>query len=149
MIFWRLIRARCALGSLNHSPLVQRKRISSCSRISDFRSVQNILPEVGAETLRCSQIDFAPREQFRQFDFHAGDAQQSGNAVWFEFDEQVDIDVRAEVIPQRRAEDSEPLDSALLAEGGQRGLRYNASGFIAFAPSFQHRHLRKWPWFPQ
>lgn len=75
-----------------------RRRTSSCARILDFRPVQNILPEVGTQILGSAQIDFTPREQFRQFDFHAGDAQQPGNAFWFELDEQVDIAVWAEVI---------------------------------------------------
>ena len=72
----------------------------SCSRPLNFRPVQDFLPEVGTQVLGCPQVDCAPREKFRKRYLHPGDAQQPGNAVRFELDQQVDIAVGPEVIAQ-------------------------------------------------
>ncbi|MDE0179814.1 MAG: hypothetical protein OXL39_00620 [Caldilineaceae bacterium] len=63
----------------------------------NFGAVQDLLSEVGAQVFGCSQVDFASGEEFRQFFLHTGDAQQSGDAVGLELNEQVDIAVGPEI----------------------------------------------------
>ena len=79
---------------------MRRRWIWSWPRRLNFGLVQTLLAEAGTEILGWAQVDFAAREAFREVRFDAGDAQQPGDAVRLEFDEQVDIAAGSEVVAQ-------------------------------------------------
>ena len=81
---------------------------TSSGNILYLRLGPNLLPEIGAEKRWRIQVD-RPSEDRRELVLH-GKEGQPRNMSGLEFDQHVDVALRAKIIAQDRAEECEPCD---------------------------------------
>jgi hypothetical protein len=93
-----------------------RIRIRSSGVIADLGIFQDFVPKVPAQLKRGAEVDFPAGEQLGQLPFHSGHCQHPDVATGHEFDEDIDIAVRAEIISQYRTEQGKALDLVPNAE---------------------------------
>lgn len=88
--------------------------------IEGQRAGPDLVPEVAAQVVVGAEVNLPTPEQSGKLLFHAGDREQAGGCTGMELDEQINVALRPEIVPQGRAEQGEPPDMVTAAEGFQR-----------------------------
>src|SRR5688572_16719374 len=94
-------------------------RVSRLSRvrIRNLGLCEHLIPEVRAQEPRGVQVDLAA-EDAAQLLLH-GEEAQPGDVPRLEFNENVHVAIRPEIVPQHRPEEAEPADVIPPAELGE------------------------------
>ena len=86
------------------------RRIRSSGSISSLSAADDVVAEIPAEVPSGAKVDRLATHERRKFFFELGHAQQSGNAVGLELDEEVQVAVGPRGALDRRAEDGQLPD---------------------------------------
>ncbi len=95
-------------GGINAHPRtcrVCRRRTVSSSRILDGSLLDDVLPEVATQVLRCAQVDLPPVKEGRELPLQAGYTKQTWGATRLELYQYVYIAVRFKLAAHRRTAD--------------------------------------------
>src|SRR5262245_30248198 len=98
------------------SRMCARQTRASCCGIDRLGLGQHSIAEVGTQEARSVEVHL-PAEDLAEL-FLNGEKGEPRHVPWLELDQDVDVALGPEVLPQHRTEEGEPADVVLATEGG-------------------------------
>jgi hypothetical protein len=100
-----------------------RSLMASSLRILDHRVCEDVVPEVPAQVAQRAHVDTAAAYAGRQLAFHGCQAEQARHVVGLEFDKDVDVARRPEIVSQNGPEERQTPNVVPQAEFADLAIR--------------------------
>ena len=120
----------------------------SARKVLDLCVIQHLLPEVPAQVARRAEVNCAA-DKVREVELHLGHREKVGSPTLLELDQDVDVALGLEVLPQDGAEERQPPDPMFLTEPGEAGLPSGSSSrtiVLRTFMSFEELRKSRWHW---
>jgi hypothetical protein len=100
-----------------------RSLMASSLRILHQCLCEDVVPEIAAQVAQRSHVDTAAANPGRQLAFHGCQAEQARHVVGLEFDKDIDVARRPEIVSQNGPEKRQAPDVVLQAELANLAIR--------------------------